>query len=160
MKYLFRISVAFAFLLIFAGAKKPDILFAETINIEKFVSDFNLNEVNFKNNTYVLIQFWAGSDPQSRMENVNMHNELTQAGLENLQFLSISFDESEAVFRGIVKSEQMEPSTQIYLPKGEKLNVLKEYCSKAEVKNWLISNQGKIVAENISPDEVFEIVSH
>ena len=159
MKYLFRISVAFAFLLIFAGAKKPDILFAETINIEKFVSDFNLNEVNFKNNTYVLIQFWAGSNPQSRAENVKMHNELTRVGLENLQLLSISFDESEVVFKGIVKSEQMDPTTQFYLSKGEKATILKEYCSKAEVKNWLISDQRKVVAKNISPSEVFEIVS-
>ena len=159
MKYLFRISVLFVFMLIFIGAKKSDILFTETINIDKFLSDFNLNEVNFENNTYVLIQFWAGSDPQSRMENVNMYNELTRVGLENVQFLSISFDESEAVFRGIVKSEQMDPTTQFYLPEGEKANILKEYYSKTEVKNWLITNQGKIVAENVSPDEIFEIVS-
>ena len=46
---------------------------------------------------YVLLNFWAGYDAPSRMENIRYARELDKSGLENISLVSVSFDTNRKV---------------------------------------------------------------
>jgi hypothetical protein len=159
MRYFFQISLtlATAFLMISAGTK--EIKFTEGIQPGNLAPEIKMQEVKFKGNGYVLMQFWAAYDPQSRVENTKMHHVISQLELENLQLVSISLDENLSVFQGIIKTDHLDESTQFNEPAGRNSAIFKQYRLKAGFNNWLIDSNGVIVAKNVSPNEILEKIS-
>ena len=47
---------------------------------------------------YVLLSFWASYDAQSRMQNASLSNVLRAASNQNVEMVSVSFDEYRSVF--------------------------------------------------------------
>ena len=46
---------------------------------------------------YVLLSFWASYDAQSRMQNASLSNVLRAASNQNVEMVSVSFDEYRSV---------------------------------------------------------------
>ena len=161
MRYLLKISLISVVILLFLGASKTkEIKITEGIQPGYLAPGINLQGINWEKTNYVLVQFWAAYEPYSRVWNTQMHNVITQSGIDNLQLVSISLDENKAVFDGIVKVDNLNKATQFNELKGQNSDLYKAYQLKNGFGNWLIDSNGIIVARNIRPDEVLIRISN
>jgi hypothetical protein len=156
MRYLIRISLIFGVFFLFGGAGTKEIKLTEGIQPGNLAPEINLQGVNFDENEYVLVQFWAAYDPQSRVENSQMHNAISQSKVSNLRMISISFDENQAVFEGVIKADRLDETSQFHEPLGQKSPIFKNYRLKAGFTNCLINSDGVIVAKNLSPKDLLK----
>ncbi|MCC8146653.1 MAG: thioredoxin family protein [Bacteroidales bacterium] len=159
MRYLSRIAFLFFFPLFFIGAGEKEIQFTEGIQPGSLAPEINLQGIDLMDKDYVLLQFWAAYDPESRATNTRMHNVITQAGTNDIQLISISLDEHPAVFKGVIKADRLDESTQFNEPSGKNSDVYKNYKLQNGFNNWLIDSKGMIVAKNVSPSEVLKLIN-
>jgi hypothetical protein len=159
MRYLIRIFLLLGLALLYVGAGTKEIKLTEGIQPGNLAPEINLQGVNLEGNAYVLVQFWAAYDPQSRVKNTRMYNVISRSKTGNVRLVSISLDENPAVFRGIMKTDHLDEGTQFNVPDGKNSVVFKKYRLKTGFSNWLIDSNGVIVAKNLSPAEILDKVS-
>jgi len=159
MRYLKRISLALIIALFFTGAGTRETKLTEGIQPGNLAPEINLQGIDLKGNGYVLVQFWAAYDPQSRLENAQMYNVISRSETADLRMVSVSFDENPAVFRGIIKADHLDEATQWNEADGVRSVLFKAYRLKTGFGNWLLDSNEVIVAKNVSPTEVLERIS-
>ena len=153
MKYLKMIPFVLVCLLMM-GARTKEIRLTEGIQPGNLAPGIYRQDINLKGNKFVVLQFWAAYDAYSRMINAQMHNVISHLDSDDIRLISVSLDENEAVFEGIVKTEQLNPATQFNDPRGKKSEIFKVYRLKSGFNNWLINPEGVIVAKNLNPKEI------
>ncbi len=107
---------------------------------------------------YSLLQLWAAYDAASRADNVLLSNKLNQLHREDIQMISISFDEKKSVFEETIKTDRLNPAFQFNIPAGKQSQVFKDYRLSEGFKNILVNPQGVIVAVNVTPDELESVL--
>lgn len=114
------------------------------------------SSVTFKNETghYTLLSFWAAYDAASRFRNVKACNELKSFGSTKLSIVSISFDKSEAVFTGTIKEDGLDAVAVFQEKEGIKSEVYRKYKLKKGLRNFLIDDEGIIVAVNVNSTDL------
>lgn len=103
---------------------------------------------------YLLIQFWAAFDGQSRMNNLLMYNSVTKRYADRVQMASFDFDSMKLIYEETLRTDGIQPSTQYFVAEGENSEIYKMYQLEKEYSNYLIDPQGVIVAKNISPQKL------
>ena len=104
---------------------------------------------------YVLLSFWASYDAQSRMQNVSLSNVLRSASRnENVEMVSVSFDEYQSIFKETVRKDQIVTPTCFAETKGENSGLFKKYRLNRGFTNYLLDGNGVIIAKNISAAEL------
>jgi hypothetical protein len=136
------------------GLKTGEFKLTEGIQPGNLAPKINWQDIELKGNNFVLLQFWAASDAHSRIRNAQMHNVISDLKTEDIRLISISMDENEAVFEGVVKAEQLNPATQFNDPRGSNSSIFKAYRLQSGFGNWLISPDGIIVAKDLKPNEI------
>jgi len=118
-------------------------------------------DISFSNDSgsYTLLQFWAAYDAKSRMQNVQLWNKLKQDGLLQVKMISVSMDEPQSVFVETVKADKLDMTTQFNEKLGRHSEVYKTYGLKKGLRNFLIDDKGIIVATDVVPDKLSEIMS-
>jgi hypothetical protein len=160
MRYLKSIFFLLLTALLMTGSQIKEVKLTEGIQSGNLAPEINLQGVNLKGNTLTLLQFWAAYDAQSRMVNAQMYNVISQLKTANIRLVSISMDENEAVFEGIIKADNLNPATQFNDPKGKNSDIFKSYHLKSGFNNWLINSNGVIVAKNVNPKEIYNYVNN
>ena len=102
---------------------------------------------------YVLLSFWASYDAQSRMQNVSLNNAL-RSDAPNVKMVSISFDEYRSVFEETIRKDQIVTPTCFVETKGEYSGLFKKYRLGRGFTNYLLDDNGVIIAKNISAAEL------
>ena len=102
---------------------------------------------------YVLLSFWASYDAQSRMQNVSLNNAL-RSDAPNVKMVSISFDEYRSVFEETIRKDQIVTPTCFVETKGESSGLFKKYRLGRGFTNYLLDENGVIIAKNISAAEL------
>ena len=105
----------------------------------------NLSKMKGK---YVLLSFWASYDAQSRMQNVSLSNVLRSS--RNVEMVSVSFDEYQSIFKETVRKDQIVTPTCFVETKGESSGIFKKYRLGRGFTNYLLDDNGVIIAKNIS----------
>ncbi|MDR2805165.1 MAG: thioredoxin family protein [Dysgonamonadaceae bacterium] len=159
MRYLTRISLVLAIALLYVGAGTKETKLTEGIQPGNLAPEINCQGIYLKGNGYVLVQFWAAYDPQSRLENTRMYNVISRSGIANLRMVSISFDENPSVFQGVIKTDHLNEASQWNEVNGTHSALFKNYRLKAGFGNYLLDSNGMIAAKNLSPSEVLEKVA-
>jgi hypothetical protein len=159
MRYLTRISLVLAIAFLYTGAGTKETKLTEGIQPGNLAPEINLQGIDIKSNGYVLVQFWAAYDPQSRLENTRMYNVISRPGIANLHMVSVSFDKNPAVFQGIIKADHLNEANLRHERNGTHSALFKNYRLKAGFGNYLLDSNGRIVAKNLSPSEVLERIS-
>ena len=114
----------------------------------------NLSKMKGK---YVLLSFWASYDAQSRMQNVSLSNALRSS--HNVEMVSISFDEYQSIFKETVRKDQIVTPTCFVETKGESSGIFKKYRLGRGFTNYLLDDNGVIIAKNISAADLSAYVS-
>ena len=123
---------------------------------------------------YTLLNFWAAYDAESRARNVQLANEVNKFGPDKIAMCSISMDEKESIFRQAleskdyrsvlkifnetVKIDKLDLSTQFHEGLGKESELYKKYDLRKGFKNFLINDEGVIIAANVTPEKLTEIL--
>lgn len=101
----------------------------------------------------ILVNFWASYDAASRMKNVLMSNIIEQESYP-VKMISVSFDKNEQVFEKTVLTDGTNNSTQCWADEDLQVKLAKLYRLEKGFKSYLIDENGKIVAMNLSAEDL------
>ncbi len=158
--YVLIASVAVLFMSSGSKSAKPTVGLNPGDKAPGIESLGNENSFSFQNHSgrYTLLNFWAAYDAESRARNVRLMNEIYKSGSENVKVLSFSMDEKESIFQETVKSDQLDLSTQFHTESGEQSELYKKFRLNKGFTNYLIDDQGVIIASNVTPEKLTEIL--
>ena len=140
------------------GIGSKEKTFTKGVNPGDLAPEIHLQGVDLLNDKYMLVQFWAAYDGESRKQNALLNNKISQSELDNLQMISISFDEKKSVFKQAVKADRLDTSNQFNVETGKSSEVYKSYRLNRGFGNLLIDPNGIIIARNVSPEQVIEML--
>ncbi len=103
---------------------------------------------------YVLLSFWASYDAQSRMQNVSLSNALRSASRNDVEMVSVSFDEYRSIFEETIRKDQIATPTCFVETKGESSGLFRKYRLSRGFTSYLLDDNGVIIAKNISASEL------
>ncbi len=103
---------------------------------------------------YVLLSFWASYDAPSRMQNASLSNALRESCLDNVELVSVSFDNYRSVFEETVRKDQIVTAACFVETAGEDSDLYKRYRLSRGFTNYLLDDNGVIIAKNISATEL------
>ena len=135
------------------GNQKGDI----APGIESLKTDVDIT-FSKSSGSYTLLHFWTAYDAGSRMLNVQLWNRLNKDDLSQVKMISVSLDKQESIFTETVKTDRLEATSQIHEALGERSEVYEKYGLKKGLKNFLIDDKGVIVAINVTPEKLSEII--
>ena len=108
---------------------------------------------------YVVLNFWASYDANSRISNIRFNNEISRINKDDVRFVSISFDPNENVYRETVRLDGVDTNTQFYDNEGESSGIYRNFRLQKGFGNYLIDPQGVIIAKNFSPEKLTKLIS-
>ena len=134
------------------------------LNVGDIAPDFKIETMSTEQSTqnlsrmkgkYVLLSFWASYDAQSRMQNASLSNALRSTSLNNnVEMVSVSFDEYQSIFEETIRKDQIVTPTCFVETKGESSGIFKKYRLGRGFTNYLLDDNGVIIAKNISAAEI------
>ena len=128
---------------------------APDFKIQSMSAGQPLSELSDMKGKYVLLSFWASYDAHSRMQNASLSNVLRSASRnENVEMVSVSFDEYQSIFKETVRKDQIVTPTCFVETKGEYSGLFKKYRLGRGFTNYLLDDNGVIIAKNISAAEL------
>ena len=128
---------------------------APDFKIQSMSAGQPLAELSDMKGKYVLLSFWASYDAHSRMQNASLSNVLRSASRnENVEMVSVSFDEYQSIFKETVRKDQIVTPTCFVETKGESSGLFKKYRLDRRFTNYLLDENGVIIAKNISAAEL------
>ena len=128
---------------------------APDFKIQSMSAGQPLAELSDMKGKYVLLSFWASYDAHSRMQNASLSNVIRSASRnENVEMVSVSFDEYQSVFKETVRKDQIVTPTCFVETKGESSGLFKKYRLGRGFTNYLLDENGVIIAKNISAAEL------
>lgn len=101
---------------------------------------------------YVLLSFWASYDASSRMQNATLNHAISKA--DNVEMVSVSFDEYKSIFNETIKQDQISTSKCFVELKGQKSNLYKTYRLQRGFKNYLLDENGVIIAKDVKASDL------
>ncbi len=128
---------------------------APDFKIQSMSTGQPLAELSDMKGKYVLLSFWASYDAHSRMQNASLSNVLRSASRnENVEMVSVSFDEYQSIFKETVRKDQIVTPTCFVETEGESSGLFKKYRLNRGFTNYLLDENGVIIAKNISAAEL------
>ena len=151
----FVVLITISFLsLSFVGKDTP----TEGLNIGDRAPEFkicgekqlmNLKDLHGK---YVLLSFWASYDAPSRTQNATLNSAVSQA--DNVEMVSVSFDEYKSIFNETIKKDRITTSNCFVELNGNDSEVFMTYRLHKGFKNFLLDENGVIIAKNIQASQL------
>lgn len=133
---------------------------APDFKIQSMSAGQPLAELSDMKGKYVLLSFWASYDAHSRMQNASLSNVLRSASRnENVEMVSVSFDEYQSIFKETVRKDQIVTPTCFVETEGEDSRLFKKYRLNRGFTNYLLDGNGVIIAKNISAADLSAYVS-
>lgn len=107
---------------------------------------------------YVLLTFWSSDDANSRIQCNRYSAWVRESEINNLQHVSVNFDEEPVLFSEISRLDNLEPYRQFNI-KGEAARALRdEYSLTHGYGTLLIDPDGKIVSFNPQTSEISSLI--
>lgn len=127
---------------------------APDFKIESASNGQHVPDLNSLKGRYVLLSFWASYDAQSRMQNASLNNALRTTTHNNVEMVSVSFDEYQSIFKETIRKDQIVTPTCFVETRGEGSGIFKKYRLNRGFTNYLLDGNGVIIAKNISAAEL------
>lgn len=107
---------------------------------------------------YVLLSFWASYDADSRVRNTHLTHAFYQLP-SDVKLVSVSFDEYRSVFEETVRKDGIRDSDCFLDVAGEASDIFKSYALNKGFSNYLLDENGVIVAKNIRVSELLSYLN-
>ena len=109
---------------------------APDFKIQTMSAEQSQTELSDLKGKYVLLSFWASYDAQSRMQNASLSNAY------------------QSIFEETIRKDQIVTPTCFVETKGEYSGLFKKYRLGRGFTNYLLDDNGVIIAKNISAAEL------
>ena len=106
----------------------------------------------------VLISFWASYDGRSRLQNASLAAVLRNSPNNNVEMVSVSFDEYRSVFTETIRKDQI-AAICLHEEAGNHSEIYRSYRLNRGFGNYLLDEKGVIIAKNITADELTEYLN-
>ncbi len=106
----------------------------------------------------VLINFWAAYDARSHKDNVLLSHVIEKENYP-VKMLSVSFDKNESVYERTLAIDQIDVDYQFMAKRDVQPDLFKRYQLERGFKNYLLNENGVIVAMNLSPDDLDRLLN-
>lgn len=106
----------------------------------------------------MLISFWASYDALSRMHNAQL-NEVLNHTSRKVEMISVSFDEFSSVCKETIRKDRLNARVCAVETKGEDSGLFKKYRLNRGFANYLLDDNGIIIAKNISAENLLSILN-
>lgn len=134
------------------GEYAPDFVMKDALSQDNDLAQKRLSELH---GNYVLVNFWASYDALSRIRNIELSRALELADAQRqIEFVSVSFDDYESIFRETVRRDRIVGTGCFVDTSGSKSEIFKDYELKKGLTNYLLDENGMIIAKNISVAEL------
>jgi peroxiredoxin len=127
------------------GAQAPDFGLSTPAGTRVSLADYR--------GKYVLLDFWASWCHPCRAQNPKLLKAYATYKNRNFEILGISLDEGRAKWLQAIAEDQL-PWTQVADPQGPQNEAAQRYNIQGIPQNFLIDPTGKIVASNLSGDDL------
>ena len=118
------------------GKKAPNIVVYDTIN-----NPLALKSLEGKK---VLVYFWAGWNAKSRKDNRELVKIYPDFKKKNIELFGVSFDETEIVWKGAVKLDEL-PGIQGSDLKGLSSDAMKDYNLNGELPYYYLVDEERVI---------------
>ncbi|WP_313379663.1 TlpA disulfide reductase family protein [Proteiniphilum saccharofermentans] len=163
MKYLSFCLVSVISFVLSSGSVKTD-LPSSGYHPGETIPDIALTDLegNWRNlhdykGKKVVVSFWATYHAQSRANNVQLYNYLQNRD-SDVEFVSVVFDENRNVVEKTLMLERLENMSQFYEISGTGSEIYKNFKLNERFRNYLIDENGVIIAMNITPEDLKTIL--
>lgn len=160
MKYLKYLIAGGIILIISSSYTVTTSGLSEGIYPGNIIPDFTVKNASgneFKISTLrgqkILLNFWAAYDAQSRVNNILLSKAL-EKGDQPVKMLSVSLDHSISVFKKTIQIDGIGTKSQCIEAQGNSLEALKKYQLNKGFKNYLVDENGVIIATNLTLEEI------
>ncbi|MEA4916787.1 Thiol-disulfide oxidoreductase ResA [bioreactor metagenome] len=133
----------------YPGEMIPDIVLTD--------SEGNYHNLYDYKGKKVVVNFWATYHAQSRANNVQLYNYL-QSNNSDVEFISVAFDENRNVVERTLTLDRLESISQFYEMSGTGSEIYKDFKLNEKFRNYLIDENGVIIAMNITPEDLKTIL--
>ena len=135
------------------GEYAPDFVMTDALSKDNDPAQKKLSELH---GNYVLVNFWASYDALSRIRNIELSRALeqTDAARRQIEFVSVSFDDFESIFRETIRRDRIVGTGCFVDTSGSKSEIFKDYELNKGLTNYLLDDNGMIIAKNISVAEL------
>ncbi|MBO7602102.1 MAG: hypothetical protein J6S94_03615 [Bacteroidaceae bacterium] len=135
------------------GEYAPDFVMADDAS---YATDAVYSRLSALHGNYVLVNFWASYDASSRMRNIELNRALLdeENNPKRVEFVSVSFDDYASIFRETVRKDGIVGAGCFVETGGAKSSIFKDYNLKKGFTNYLLDENGMIIAKNISVAEL------
>lgn len=106
----------------------------------------------------VLINFWASYDADSHMKNVLLWNYLQKEN-HQIKMVSVSFDKNKSVFQKTLQFDGIRGDYQYFESDGSKSKAYQKYRLEKGFSNYLINEEGVIIAVNLMPKDLNRLLA-
>lgn len=130
------------------GSKAPD------IHLQPMDAGQSMQTLSGKRGHKVLLSFWASYDAQSRLNNANLSYALNQVAPESVELVSLSLDTYLSICEETVRMDQIEYRHSYMELGGGESRVYKNYKLEDGFSNYLLDENGVIIAKNISVQDI------
>ena len=86
------------------------------------------------------------------MQNATLNHAISKA--DNVEMVSVSFDEYKSIFNETIKQDQISTSKCFVELKGQKSNLYKTYRLQRGFKNYLLDENGVIIAKDVKASDL------
>jgi len=120
----------------------------------------NESDFNFQNHSgrYTLLHFWAAYDGESRARNIKLSNEISKLSSGKIALCSVSFDENKFIFSETIRMDKLDETTQFHAGRLSESDIYDKYNLKKGFRNFLINGEGLIVATDVTPEELANLL--
>lgn len=101
---------------------------------------------------YVLLSFWASYDANSRMQNATLSHAASKSN--KVEMVSVSFDNYKSIFKETIKKDRISTDNCFVELNGENSEIYQTYRLQKGFKNYLLDENGVIVAKDIKAKEL------
>ena len=135
------------------GEYAPDFVMSDDASD---VADSVHSRLSSLHGNYVLVNFWASYDAASRMRNIEFNRALLddENAQSSVKFVSVSFDDYASIFRETVRKDGIVGAGCFVETECVKSSIFKDYNLKKGFTNYLLDENGMIIAKNISVAEL------
>lgn len=120
--------------------------------------DTTLSVENLKGR-YVLVNFWASTDADSRIAAYEYGAFSKSVSEEQFCLMSVNLDRSERLFREIVRKDNLNAKAQFRVSDADYSRVAGDYNLTRGLRSFLVDPSGRIVATNPSPSDLTAMLS-
>lgn len=122
-------------------------------------SDSSEVELSSLRGRYVLVNFWAASDAESRIAAHGFDRMMEKTDKERLCLLQVNMDRSVRLFREIVRRDRLDEAQQFSVAAESASTVKNAFHLNSGLQSYLLNPDGEIIAVNPSIETVARVIA-